>query len=47
MYGLVATIKSLGRGIYLLSFKNVPFVKERHYVKNIIQSCHEHPASQN
>lgn len=47
MYALAATLKSLGRRIYLLSFKNVPFIKRRHYMNNIIQSCHENPASQN
>lgn len=45
MYALAATLKSLGGGIYFLSFKNVPFIKGRQYVNNILQVCHENPAS--
>lgn len=29
MYAFTATLKSLGGGIYFLSFKNIPFLKRR------------------
>lgn len=45
MYGLAATLKSLGRGIYFLSFKNVAFIKGRAVGEQYI--CRENPASQN
>lgn len=47
MYALAAILKSVGGGIYFLSFKNVPFIKGRQYVNNTLQVCHENPASQN
>lgn len=47
MYALAATSKTLGETIYFLSFKNVPFIKGRQYVNNMLQVCHENPASQN